>query len=290
MTDLVNPPTIDPTQDWLSTRRAQLVRALETDAPSARGLRPNWRLAVVVLAVLLFAGAAVAATGYTFFDWLNADEPGAARFSIDSSRTVDWPAPGALACAEPGTEFSCTEGNSGRWIYESLSRVEAPPTNVTRTSILDAVAAGEREGRIAPETADRLRSEIAAVGDEFFEKLQVLLALRSVASPHLTRPGFVLVPPAGVPQFVTCEPDDDAFRCRSLSAAVDVPVGAPMYGLRENADWVERSMPRRAPDLEPLYEGVFGRPLTPAEQRLLISISTPASSDADSGGATTSGG
>jgi hypothetical protein len=290
MTDLVNPPTIEPTHDWLSTRRAQLVRALEPDAPSRRGLRLNWRLAVVVLAVLLFAGAAVAATGYTFFDWLHADEPGAARFSIDASRTVDWPAPEALGCPEPGTEFSCAQGNSGRWVYESLGRVEAPPTDLTRERILDAVAAGEREGRIPPETAERVRNEIAAVGDEFFEKLQILLGLRSVASPHVTRPGFVLVPPAGVPQFVTCEPDDDAFRCQSLSAAVDVPVGAPMYRLRENADWIERPIPRRAAELEHLYAGVFGRPLTPAEERLLITLSTPASSDANSGGATTSGG
>jgi hypothetical protein len=290
MTNLVNPPTIEPTQDWLSTRRAQLVRAIEAEAPSRRGLRSNWRMAVVVLAVLLFAGAAVAATGYTFFDWLHADEPGAARFSIDASRTVDWPAPEVLACPEPGTELPCVEGSSGKWVYESLSRVEAPPTNVTRERLLEAVAAAEREGRIPPETAERVRSEIAAVGDEFFEKLPILFGLRSVASPRVTRPGFVLVPPAGVPQFVTCEPDDDAFRCRSLSAAVDVPVGAPMYGLRENVEWIERPIPRRAPDLEPLYAAVFGRPLTPAERRLLITISTPASSDADTGGATTSGG
>jgi hypothetical protein len=291
MTDLLNPPTVEPTNDWLSSRRAHLLSAVETQAPTRRGFRWNWRVAAIVVAVLLFAGAAVAATGYTFFDWLRSDEPGAARFSIDPARTVDWPAPQALTCANPGTDFTCSEGSSGRWVYESLSRVESPGPPVSRDRLLAAVEAGEREGRIAPETAARLRAEIAAVGDEFFEKLNILLTFQSVASPRGSRPGYVLVPPAGVPQFVTCEPDGGEFRCRTLSAATDVPVGAPMYGLRENPEWIERAQSTGTPEAEALYESVFGRPLTPAEQRLLITLATPAASGGGgSEGVTTSGG
>jgi hypothetical protein len=291
MTDLLHPPTIEPRESWLNSRRAHLVAALEAYPPARRGLRSNWRLAAIAIGVLLFAGAAVAATGYTFFDWLRSDQPGAARFSIDPSRTVDWPAPAALVCPSPGEEFACAQGSSGGRVYEFLSRVESRGPRVTRTSILDAVEAGERAGRITPEIAARAREEIAAVGDEFFEKLNILLTFTSIASPHGSRPGYVRVPPAGVPQFAICEPDGDGFRCRSLAAAVDVPVGAPIYALRESADWVERPQPSGPGDAQVLFESVFGRPLTPAEERLLITLSTPAGSSGEgTSGATTSGG
>lgn len=291
MTDFLHPPTIEPRESWLNSRRAHLLAAVKTYPPARRGRDWNWRLAAIAIAVLLFAGAAVAATGYTFFDWLRSDEPGTARFSIDPSRTVDWPAPEALVCPSPGEEFACAEGNSGGRVYEFLSRVESPGRPVTRTRILGAVEAGERAGRIAPETAARLRREIAAVGDEFFQKLNVLLTIRGVGSPHVTRPGYVRVPPAGVPQFAICEPDGDGYRCRNLSAALDVPLGAPVYGLRESADWVERPQPSGARDPQALTESVFGRPLTPAEERLLVTLSTPAeSNEGGTSGATTSGG
>jgi hypothetical protein len=291
MTDVMNPPTVEPTDDWLSSRRAHLLSAVEARAPAPRGFRGNWRVAAVVVAVLLFAGAAVAATGYTLFDWLRSDDPGAARFSIDPTRTVDWRAPEALTCGNPGSDFTCVEGSSGRWVYESLGRIESPGPAISRARLLAAVEAGEREGRIPQEMAARLRAEIAAVGDEFFEKLNVLLTFRSVASPHSSRPGYVLVPPAGVPQFVTCEPGGSEFQCRTLSAATSVPVGAPIYGLRESAEWIERPQSTAAPDGEALDQSVFGRPLTPAEQRLLITLSTPAaSSGGQTGGATTTSG
>jgi hypothetical protein len=291
MTDLLHPPTIEPRESWLNSRRAHLLAAVSTSPPARRGLHWNWRLAAIAIAVLLFAGAAVAATGYTFFDWLRADQPGTARFSIDRSRTVDWPAPETLVCPSPGEEFACMQGSSGRRVYEFLSRVEEPGPPITRTSILGALEAGERAGRIAPETAARVRREIAAVGDEFFEKFNILLTFRSVASPRGTRPGYVRVPPVGVPQFAICEPDDDRFRCRSLSAAVDVPVGAPVYGLREGPDWVERPQPSGPWDAQALSESVFGRPLTPAEERLLITLSTAAEASGEgASGGTTSGG
>jgi hypothetical protein len=124
----------------------------------------------------------------------------------------------------------------------------------------------------------------------FFEKLNILLTFRSVAQPRGSRSGYVLVPPAGVPQFVTCEPDGGEFRCRSLSVT-GVPIGAPTYGLRQNAEWIERPKPTNAPEAEPLDESVFGRPLTPAEVRLLITLTTPAaSSGRQTGGETTTGG
>jgi hypothetical protein len=288
MTDLSHPPTLEPTQDWLAARRAHLLHALETSAPAPRRrVWPTWRVAAVALAVLLLAGAAVAATGYTFFDWLHSETPGEARFSVDASRTVAWPAPEALACTEPGAgEFSCAPGRSGSWVYAFYNRVDPPEPAFTRENLLGAIESQERAGRLPAATADRLRAEIAAVGDEFFEKMSILFGIGNISQPHQVRPGVVLVPPKGVPQFATCEPAGADFRCTSLSAGVDIPIGAPIYGLRVNSKWVERPYEPQPPDVEAIVESVFGRPLTPAEQRLLITLETGATGGSEpSGGA-----
>jgi hypothetical protein len=123
----------------------------------------------------------------------------------------------------------------------------------------------------------------------------VLLALNTVASPHEVRPGIIRVPPQPVPQFVVCRPDGDAFSCEELAASADVPVGAPFYGLRENRDWVEKAHRPEAPDVEAIVESVFGRPLSRAEERLLITFETASTSGSrpSGGGAegeTTTGG
>lgn len=275
MIDLSNPPTIEPTRDWLAGRRRHLVSALQTSAPARRRLRPTWRLAAVALAVLLLAGAAIAATGYTIFDWLHSANPGEARFSIDTTRTVSWPAPDSLACDDAGdSTFSCAVGRSGPWVYQFYNRVDPAEPAFTRENLLMGVDHAEREAGLPAATAEKLRREIAAVGDEFFEKMSVLLRVGNISSLHEVRPGVILLPPADVPQFVTCEPDGAEFRCTNLAESLDVPVGAPIYGLRENSRWVERPYRPQPPDFQAIIESLFGRPLTPAEQRLLITLGT----------------
>ena len=272
MTDLSNPPTIEPTHDWLAVRSAHLVRALETSA-ARRRLRPTWRVAAVVLAVLLLAGAAVAATGYTLFDWLHSGAPGEARFSLDSTRTVSWPAPDALACDDPGSgQFRCSPARSGHWVYDFFGRVESQ--TITREAALAGLERTEQAGGVSHEQADRIRAEIAAVSDEFFEKLNLLHTFTSIASPHEVRPGVIRVPPGDVPQFVVCRPDGDEFLCIELAASAEVPVGAPFYGLRENQEWVEKPFRRELPNPDLMFHAVFGRELTPAEERLLLTIAT----------------
>jgi hypothetical protein len=283
MTDLANPPTIEPTGDWLTARRMHLLQALESDTPARR--RRTWRIAAVALAVLLLAGAAVAATGYTLFDWLHSGNPGEARFSIDATRTVDWPAPESLACESPGSgEFDCAAGASGKWQYELFGRVEAQ--TISRETALAALAQTESAGGVSHEQAERIRAQIAAVSNEFFEKLNLLAGFNSVASPHEVRPGVILVPPGDVPQFVVCRPDADAFACEELAASADVPVGAPFYGLRENEDWVEKPYRPTRTDFGAMLESVFGRKLTPAEIRVLITFTTPATTEGGASGAT----
>lgn len=273
MIHLANPPTIEPRADWLAARRANLVRVLGESAPAQRRLRPSWRLAAVALAVLLLAGAAVAATGYTLFDWLHSGAPGEARFSLDATRTVSWPAPDALACEDPGVgQFVCSPGRSGHWVYDVFGRVESQ--TITREAALAGLAKTEQAGGVSHEQADRIRAEIAAVSDEFFEKLNLLHTFTSIASPHEVRPGVIRVPPGDVPQFVVCRPDGDEFLCTELAASADVPVGAPFYGLRETQDWVEEPYRQEPPNPAAIFRSVFGRKLTPAEERLLLTIAT----------------
>jgi hypothetical protein len=287
MTDLSSPPTIQPTEEWLARRRTHLVRALETAPPARRGVQPSWRVAAIALTVLLLAGAAVAATGYTFFDWLHAANPGEARFSIDGTRTVSWPAPEQLACDNAGEgEFSCEAGTNGRRVYESYGRVEKE-FEVTRERVMAGLAEAEQQGLVSHARADEVRALIAAVEDEFFAKLNVLTSLSTVASPRQVRPGVYRIPPKGVPQIVTCRPEGSAYSCRDLAASTGVPVGAPTYGLRESKDWVETTQASSATRFDELVESIFGRPLTRAEEQLLRVFTTPAAG-AGTGGASES--
>jgi len=275
---ILNPPTIEPSAVWLADRRAHLVREVRADAAPSRLPARSWRLALAfAAALLLLAGAAVAANQLGLLGWLRSSNPGEARFTIDPTRTVTWPAPASLVCGQAGQEeFSCSTGADGARVYESFGRVE-PLGDVTRERVLAGLADAEQAGNVSPERAEEIRGLIDQVGDDFFEKVGLLFTLRAVASPHQVRPGVYRVPPAGVPQIVTCRPDGSGFACQSLAAATDVPVGAPVYGLRESPDWVERHVSPQASDIDALVAAVFGRPLTPAEERLLVVFSTPAS-------------
>jgi hypothetical protein len=170
----------------------------------------------------------------------------------------------------------CKPGRQDEWVYTLYERVEARP-EFTREAALAGLADAERAGSVSHELAEDIRMQIAAVDDDFFRKLDVLRTVQMISSPHEVRPGVLLVPPAGIPQFATCEAGEGSeLRCRNLPASV-VPVGGPIYGLLENDEWVERPFVRPGPrDVAPLFEALFGRPLTAAEQRLLITISTAA--------------
>lgn len=287
MNDLRHPPTIEPTPEWIARRRAHLVRELEAaGAPARSRLRPRWQpmprwrvIAVTAAAALLVTGAALAASGVNPLDWLRSGGPSEVRFSIDPSETVHWSAPSSLRCDAPSEgEFACSSHGSGLWVYDFLERVDAAPT-LTRKSALAGLAASERSGLVSHDRAEEIRGEIGAVDDDFFLKLNVLLRLRSIGAAQVVRPGVLLVPPAGTPQIVTCRPLATGFGCKNLAAAVDVPVGAPIYALRKNNAWVEKPYSSSGPeDLVGLIEGVFGRPLTPAEERLLMTTSGVAGS------------
>lgn len=289
---LQSPPRLDPSPEWIPARREHLVREIVASTSSAprpaQRVRtaPRWRVAAVALAVLVLAtGAALAATGFNLLDWIRSDNPSEATFSIDTSQVYSGPAPESISCAGPtdGDTFVCKPGRQNEWVYILYERVEARP-EFTREAALAGLADAERAGSVSHELAEDIRMQIAAVDDEFFRKLDVLRTVQMVSSPHEVRPGVLLVPPAGIPQFATCEAGEGSdLRCRNLPATV-VPVGAPIYGLLENDEWVERPFARQGPrDVAPLFEALFGRPLTAAEQRLLITISTAAAAPSEAG-------
>ena len=280
-----SPPRLEPTPEWIIARREHLVREIVASTSSAprpaQRVRtaPRWRVAAVALAVLVLAtGAALAATGFNLLDWIRSDNPSEATFAIDASRVYSGPAPDSISCADPSDAdtFGCKPGRQGQWVYTLYERVEARP-EFTREAALAGLADAEQAGSVSHELAEEVRMQIAAVDDDFFRKLDVLRTVEIVSSPHEVRPGILLVPPSGIPQFVTCEAGDGAeLSCRNVPAGT-VPVGAPIYGLVENDRWVERPFEREGPrDIAPLYEALFGRPLTAAEERLLITISTAA--------------
>ena len=279
---LQSPPRLDPTPEWIAARRDHVVRELAaTLAPATRPRRiARWRVVAVAFAVLVLAsGVAVAATGFDILDWIRSDNPSEATFSIDTGRVVSGPFPDSLVCAEPSETgaFTCASGRTGRWVYILYDRVEARP-EFTREAALAGLGDAERSGAVSRERADQIRADLATVGDEFFHKVALLGTVTTISSLHEVRPGVVLVPPPGIPQFMTCE-NGSELECRAVAESA-VPVGAPIYGLVQNDEWVEQRFDREGPrDVAPLYEGLFGRPLTPVEERLVIVLGTAAPSE-----------
>ncbi len=281
----------------------RLVAGVESDpdailrraSVAAEGLRRRRavllrRTAVLAFALLvLFAGAALAASRFDLLSWVDQSNRSAASFSIDSTRTYRGPAPDVLLCPGAGAgSFTCTAGafpTSTRRTYNATERVEAQ-TQVSREAVLRKLAEGEQKGEVDHATAERMRRDLAAAGDDFFSGLALLTGVETVGGDEQVpgRPGFQLVPPAGVPMWIACESSGAVFRCHDLASSRHVAVGTPLYVLQSSADWV--AVPRqshRPVDVSRLFHAVLGRDLTPAEERLLFDFFTLGSGEGQTG-------
>lgn len=249
------------------------------------------RTAILALAaLLLLAGAALAASHFDVFPWLDQSNRSTATFSIDSSQTYHWPAADVLVCPQARAgAFSCSIGAfqpKGRRTYLLAERVSAQP-KVSRRFYLEALATAERKRQVDHAAAQRFRRDVAAVGDDFFSGLALLIGVESVGGDEQApgRPGFELVPPAGVPMWIACEASGrSSFDCHPLAESRNVPVGTPLYFLESSSDWV--AIPRqshRPVDVELLFRAVLGRDLTPAEERLLLDLTTTGEASGGSG-------
>jgi hypothetical protein len=275
---LESPPTLDVAPAWIADRRAHLVREMSVASERHKGpLLGSRRLRLVLVAaaiVLLTAGAALATKGLGFdvLPWLESDDPSEATYFVDTTRTVTGAFPMGLVCPAPNVEgFSCAPGDEGRFVYELLFRIEADEDapEFTREGFLVAVAEGEQQGTITPEMAQKYRTQIAAVRDDFFVKFGILSRIQTTGVSEGR------VPPPGIPILATCERAEGGLACRSLAGAVDVPVGAPVYALRETDEWVKQPPQSKRPPAWQRPEVVaFWNSLTPAEQRLWTSIMT----------------
>jgi len=238
------------------------------------------RIAIVAFAALaLLAGAALAAAHFDVFSWLDRSSRSSATFSIDSSRTYRGPAADVLVCPQAGAlPFTCSVGSldsGGRRTYQLAERVEAQP-HVSRGFVLDALATAEQKGQVDHATAERVRRDVAAVGDDFFAGVSLLTGVETVAGGDGAQapPGFERVPPAGVPMWIACGASGSGYRCHNLASSRDVAVGTPLYFLESSPDWVlVRRRSQRPVDVERLFHAVLGRDLTPAEDRLLLDFS-----------------
>jgi hypothetical protein len=284
---ILTPPEIEPAPGWIASRRAHLVRELSAPEGWTPGIphRRGWRLAGLAAATtVVLAGAALAAARVNPIDWVRGGGTSEARFSVDVTQTVRWPAPPELVCDAPAAgEFGCAPARTGRWAYRLYYRVNPQP-KFTRAFALAGIADLEQRGLLTQARAAEIRAQIGAVEDEFFAKMDVLFRLSASFDTHEVRPGVLLVPPDGVPQLVTCRPSGEGMACRDLRAAV-VPVGAPIYGLQMNEDWVEtpaRPADRNAGAAD--LTAVFGRSLTAAEEQLLLTMYESLAPSEESGG------
>ena len=271
----------------------RLVPKLDGDAETmlrrarARRSRAHRRatrlLEVGIAALILTSGAAVAADRFDWSPWLHRDELGG-TFSVDVSRRYQGPVPPAVRCIDTsGGTFTCSATRPARspGVYVISSRVTAYQP-VSRADVRLAINLAESQHVLSRARAQRLRTDLRAVPDEFFTKLGAWAVLSGyttfVSDPG--RPAHVLVPPTGVPAAITCEAVRARLECYDLARSAAVPVGSPIYTLMPADDWLSRS----AADVSARWDAqrsrhgeieraVFGRDLTPAERRIYAAFS-----------------
>jgi hypothetical protein len=241
----------------------------------------RWRAVLVAaVAAVVLTGAAFAARELDLLPWLEAKNATTAIFTVDSSRTYHGPVPAAVRCpGASGKRFECSPtpfDPAEPRIYLFEGRVHAYE-EVTRESVLEDIATAKRERTLPPGRADQMRRDALAAGDDFFERENVLETMRqtghTIQDPR--RPDRIYVPPDGLPALVACTGAADGRRlaCGDLREMEGVPAGSPIYALTFGADWIQVPLQSDVRDREGVLKAVFGRELTPAEARLLSSLS-----------------
>jgi hypothetical protein len=260
-----------------------LLFAAQTGATRLRAVRRRRQTVAVVAfaALLLFAGAAVAAKKYDLLPFLHTSDRNSARFSVSPSRTYHGAAALALTC--PGANgrggFVChvsspLAGDTRN--YELGMRTDKVPL-LTRQSMLASL---EHAQGVDPAQVAKVRSDLAGVGDDFIRALAILARIDTVSggSGSSGPTGTERVPPRGVPAWAAChEVTLATFRCRPLAALRGVASGTPLYRLQPSRDWRRVKAPDSQPsDFGLVLERLLGRKPTAAETRFFIDFATVA--------------
>jgi len=268
-------PELDVTPD-------ELLLAAHAGATRLRAVRRRRQTVAVVAfaALLLFAGAAVAAKKYDLLPFLHTSDRNSARFSVSPSRTYHGAAVLALTC--PGAKqgrFVCHVSSplaGGTRIYELGMRTDKVPL-LTRQSMLASL---EHAQGVDPAQVAKVRADLADVGDDFIRALAILARIETVSgSSGSSGPsGTERVPPRGVPAWAACsEVTLATFRCRPLAALTGVASGTPLYRLQPSSGWRRVKAPGSQPsDFALMLERLLGRKPTAAETRFFIDFATVA--------------
>ena len=273
----------------------ELLPAAHAGAAQIRATR-RWRQTVAVIAfaaLLLFAGAAIAADKAGLLPFLHTNDRNSARFSISRSHDYHGAAPQALTC--PGAKsgpFTCHVSGvmaAGTRDYELGESVDKQPP-LTRQGMLDSLDKAQAAGADPAQIA-RIRSDLANVGDDFIRALAVLTEIETVGGAGQSGPsGTERVPPRGVPAWLACrEVTLATFRCRPLAGQRGVATGTPLYYLQPSRAWHQvKAPPPDQSDFGVELERILGRKVTPAETRFFIDLATVGLSTGH--GSTTRGG
>jgi hypothetical protein len=264
----------------------ELLAPAYAGAAKVRATRRRRQTVAVIAfaALLLFAGAAIAADRFDLLSFLHTNDRNSARFSIAPKRTYHGATPLALAC--PGADtgvFTChvsgpmAAGTRNYGLGESTNKVP----QLTRQSMLDSLDKAEAAGADPAQVA-QARADLAKVGDDFIRALAVLTQIETVSSGAggSSGPGGTeRVPPRGVPAWTVCrEVTLATFRCRPLEALVGVATGTPLYSLQPSKDWRRVPAPPSQPsDLERELESLLGRKPNADEIRFFTDLATVSS-------------
>lgn len=268
-----------------------LLPAAHAGAARLRAVRRRQMVAgLAFAALLLFAGAAVAAQKLDLFSFLHTNDRNSARFSVSPRRTYHGAAPLALTC--PGAtsgRFVCHVTSAlagGRRAYELGMRTNKVPL-LTRQSMLAMLDRAQSQGADPAQVA-RLRSDLAKVGDDFIRAVAILSRIETVGGGSSAGSGTERVPPRGVPAWAACrEVTLATFRCRPLAALRGVASGTPLYLLQPSPDWrrVKAPSPDQS-DFGLMLERLLGRKVTADETRFFIDLATVAVGTGSSSGPT----
>lgn len=295
-------PTVGQALDLLVPALAvdpdALLAAAYAGAADVRATRRRRRTALVVAfaALLLFAGAAIAADKAGLLPFLHTNDRNSARFSISPTSTYHGLAPEALTC--PGAKtgsFTCHVSGvmaPGYRNYELGESVDKQPP-LTRQGMLDSLDKAQASGADPAQIA-KVRADLANVGDDFIRALAVLTEIQTVGGIGQSGGpgGTERVPPRGVPVWAACSEVTLAkFRCRPLAGQRGVATGTPLYFLQPSRDWRRvQAPPPDQSDFSLELERILGRKITPAEQQFFVDLATGVSVTGSSSGPTMQGG
>lgn len=286
----VNPVPVEPDRGLTPAATAALDRILQEPIDGAREARPDGgshahrvgrritdgpsRPLIVVLAALVTAGAAFAATDP--LGWWSSN-PTYAKYGSNPAVHVRTPTAREIACTRSGGVLRCSPASyelpsgiglvnghrSTAQLYTFFDAIRPPAPGLTRHAFLAYIARRREAGAMSATQAARFRADIAAVPDSFFTELERGSRFGTYGVGGETRNGLTLVPPPGIPSLVVCEPANRGLSCQDLNGDEHAPIGAGVYGAMTARNWRYERVPPENWNLPP------GFSFTRAEYRVL---------------------